>query len=128
MGHLDISQGALHDLWHHGLGSDWRADQGWGQAQPLAGEAHERPSILVRTLRQALRLAPGDRRTSQASALMTKRRSSMGRRPVAGNGLEQDAFTGWRKVLCYMGRPGVTKKVKRMANKRDRRAWRNEEW
>lgn len=59
---------------------------------------------------------------------MSKKRSSMGRRAVAGNGLEQDAFTGWRKVLCYMDRPGVVKKVKRMANKRDRRAWRNEEW
>ena len=36
-------------------------------------------------------------------------------------GFEQDAFTGWRKVLCYMQRAGVVKKAKRQYNKRLRR-------
>lgn len=36
-------------------------------------------------------------------------------------GFEQDAFTGWRKVLCYMQRPGVRRKAKRQVHKRERR-------
>ena len=36
-------------------------------------------------------------------------------------GLEQDAFSGWRKVLCAMGRPGQVKKAQRQYNKRVRR-------
>jgi len=34
---------------------------------------------------------------------------------------EEDAFTSWRHVLCYMTRPGVRKAVKRRANRRERR-------
>ena len=37
------------------------------------------------------------------------------------NGLEQDCFTGWRKHLCYMERPGLTKWIKRKYNKRVRK-------
>jgi len=36
----------------------------------------------------------------------------------ARGGLEQDAFTGWRRVLCYMGRPGVLRSAKRTYNRR----------
>lgn len=35
-------------------------------------------------------------------------------------GSEWDAFTGWRKVLCYMQRPGVRKSIKRDSHKKDR--------
>lgn len=34
---------------------------------------------------------------------------------------ERDAYTAWRKVLCYMGRPGVVKAIKRRTHKRERR-------
>jgi len=34
--------------------------------------------------------------------------------------LEQDAFTGWRRLLTYMSRPGVASAAKRKANRRDR--------
>ncbi len=34
---------------------------------------------------------------------------------------ESDAFTRWRRVLCYMSRPGVTSKIKRGARRRERR-------
>jgi hypothetical protein len=43
----------------------------------------------------------------------------MNRIPLKG-GAEFDALTGWRKVLCYLDRPGVTKKIKRKYNKRVR--------
>ena len=33
-----------------------------------------------------------------------------------------DVFSRWRKVMCYMSRPGVCKRVKRGYNKRVRRA------
>lgn len=36
-------------------------------------------------------------------------------------GEEWDCFTGWRKMLCYMKRPGVTKSIKRKYNKRLRK-------
>jgi hypothetical protein len=39
--------------------------------------------------------------------------------PAKGGG-EQDAFTGWRKVLCYMQRSGVVKAIQRRYNKRVR--------
>ena len=39
--------------------------------------------------------------------------------PLKG-GCEVDAFTPWRKLLCYMQRPGVVKKIKRAYNKRVR--------
>jgi hypothetical protein len=35
--------------------------------------------------------------------------------------LEYDALTRWRKVLCYMGRPGVAKSAKAQYNRRQRR-------
>ena len=34
---------------------------------------------------------------------------------------EQDVHTGWRKLLCFTQRPGVTKQVKRRTNRRERR-------
>ena len=34
---------------------------------------------------------------------------------------EQDAYTGWRRVLIYMSRPGVVKSIKRRTHKRERR-------
>lgn len=40
-------------------------------------------------------------------------------RPVANDGVEQDAFTGWRRVTRW--RPGDLRRIKRRANKRDRR-------
>jgi len=38
----------------------------------------------------------------------------------AKGGHEVDAFTPWRKLLCYMQRPGVVKKIKQAYNKRVR--------
>jgi hypothetical protein len=40
---------------------------------------------------------------------------------IARDGAEQDVFTSWRRVLCYTSRAGVCKKVKRKANRRERR-------
>lgn len=34
---------------------------------------------------------------------------------------EQDAFTSWRKVLCYLQRSGVRKSIKRDSHRYDRR-------
>lgn len=34
---------------------------------------------------------------------------------------EQDAYTGWRHILCYMQRAGVVKAIKRRTHKRERR-------
>lgn len=34
---------------------------------------------------------------------------------------EQDAYTGWRKVLCYLQYPGVRKSIKRRTHRRERR-------
>lgn len=39
---------------------------------------------------------------------------------------EQDAYTGWRKVLIYMGRPGVVKSIKRRTHKRERKEGKQE--
>lgn len=44
----------------------------------------------------------------------------MGRRAILTAG-EQDAFTGWRRVLCYLQKPGAVKWNKTRANRRDRR-------
>jgi hypothetical protein len=33
---------------------------------------------------------------------------------------EIDCVTGWRRVLCYMARPGVTSKIKRQMRRRER--------
>lgn len=41
--------------------------------------------------------------------------------PMKG-GAEMDVFSGWRKVMCYLSRPGFCKWVKRGYNKRARRA------
>lgn len=43
---------------------------------------------------------------------------------------EQDAYTRWRKVLIYLGRPGVVKKIKRRTHKRERQEGKREarEW
>ena len=38
------------------------------------------------------------------------------------NASEWDAFTGWRKVLCYMQRAGVRKSIKQDSHRIDRRA------
>jgi hypothetical protein len=34
---------------------------------------------------------------------------------------EEDAFTRWRHVLCYLQRPGVRSAIKRQARRRERR-------
>jgi len=34
---------------------------------------------------------------------------------------EYDAYTSWRKVLCYLQRPGAVKAIKRRTHKRERR-------
>lgn len=34
---------------------------------------------------------------------------------------EADAYTGWRRVLAYLDRPGAVKKIKRRTHKRERR-------
>lgn len=55
------------------------------------------------------------------------RSSSMGRRPIR-TASEQDAFTPWRRILCYLQRPGITSKVKAAANRRDRRTAKHRVW
>ena len=49
----------------------------------------------------------------------------MKRIPMKG-GDEYDALTSWRHVLCYLGRPGVVKKIKRKYNKRFRKEGKKE--
>jgi len=44
----------------------------------------------------------------------------MTRRPIV-TWEEQDAYTGWRRVLCYLKRPGAVKAIKRRTHKRERR-------
>lgn len=44
---------------------------------------------------------------------------SMGKRPTK-NAAEHDVTTGWRHVLCYMSRPGVTSSIKRGMRRRER--------
>ncbi len=44
----------------------------------------------------------------------------MGRRRMV-NGDEYDAYTAWRQLLIYTGRPGVVKRIKRSTHKRERR-------
>lgn len=36
------------------------------------------------------------------------------------NADEQDAYSGWRKYLLYLQRPGVVKAIKRRTHKRER--------
>jgi len=45
---------------------------------------------------------------------------SMGRRRIV-NGDEQDAYTRWRRMYCYLQRPGVVKTIKRSTHKRERK-------
>lgn len=45
--------------------------------------------------------------------------------PMKG-GHEYDALTKWRRVLCYLDRSGVAKKIKRKYNKRVRQAGKKE--
>ena len=45
--------------------------------------------------------------------------------PMKG-GDEYDALTNWRQLLCYLGRSGVAKKIKRQYNKRVRKEGKNE--
>ena len=40
--------------------------------------------------------------------------------PIPMKDKEYDAFTPWKRVLCYMQRSGVSKKLKRKYNKRVR--------
>jgi hypothetical protein len=42
-------------------------------------------------------------------------------------GIEQDVFSGWRKVLCYLAKPRICKWAKRQYNRRQRRQQRQEE-
>lgn len=39
---------------------------------------------------------------------------------------EYDAFTRWRRYYCYLSRAGTVKKIKRQANRRERREGRRE--
>jgi hypothetical protein len=49
----------------------------------------------------------------------------MGRRRMV-NGDENDAYSSWRHVLCYMQRAGVVKRIKRRTHKRERAEWKRE--
>jgi len=44
------------------------------------------------------------------------------------SGFWQDCFTGWRKWLCYVARPGVRKKAKREYNKAIRQQTKRDLW
>lgn len=44
------------------------------------------------------------------------------------NAEEQDAYTAWRKLYLYLQRPGVTKKIKRRTNRRERREAKRIDW
>jgi hypothetical protein len=46
----------------------------------------------------------------------------MGHREPVKTGDEYDLITRWRRVLCYMKRPGVCKRIKAGINRRLRRA------
>lgn len=37
------------------------------------------------------------------------------------DGDEQDAYTRWRKIYCYLARPGAVKKIKKRTHRRERR-------
>lgn len=39
------------------------------------------------------------------------------------SGFWRDAFTQWRQLLCYMGKPGVAKKAKTEYSRAVRRKW-----
>lgn len=42
----------------------------------------------------------------------------MGHREKIKGGAEQDVFSGWRKVLCFCVRPGITHNVKAKFSRR----------
>ncbi len=42
------------------------------------------------------------------------------------NGVEQDVFTGWRRLYCYTKRAGVCSRIKRNARRRERREGKRE--
>lgn len=46
----------------------------------------------------------------------------MGRRPIR-TWAEEDAYTPWRRLYCYLARPGAVKSIKRTTHKRERREW-----
>lgn len=46
-------------------------------------------------------------------------RPSMGRRRIVGWD-EQDAYTPWRRVYCYLSKPGAVAYIKRKTHRRDR--------
>lgn len=48
----------------------------------------------------------------------------MARRVV--NYEEQDAYTGWRKVLCYLQKAGAVRKIKKRTHRRERREGKRE--
>lgn len=45
----------------------------------------------------------------------------MGHREQMKSGGEYDAFTGWRKLLCYMQRPKVRHSIKKKFSRRVRK-------
>jgi hypothetical protein len=45
----------------------------------------------------------------------------MGHREQLKTGAEWDLICGWRKVMCYMHRPGVARSIKNQINRRSRR-------
>ena len=45
----------------------------------------------------------------------------MGWRTKLRGGAEWDVFSNWRRLLCYLQHPGITKRIKRQHNKRIRR-------
>lgn len=49
----------------------------------------------------------------------------MTRRPIV-TWDEEDAYTPWRRLYCYLQRPGVVKKIKRRTHKRERREWKKQ--
>lgn len=51
---------------------------------------------------------------------MAKTVEGMGRRKRTGGG-EHDAYSGWRKVLCYLQRAGAVKSIKAETHRRERR-------
>lgn len=34
---------------------------------------------------------------------------------------EEDAYTAWRRLYCYLSRPGAVKQIKRRTHRRERR-------
>ena len=48
------------------------------------------------------------------------KKPSMGRRPCVSWD-EQDAYTGWRRVLCYLDKAGAVKYIKTKTHRRERR-------